>query len=96
MSNATQSYYNEQDEQLEEIGNVVKRIKPMVNIIGDSIDTQKILLDEMGNKMNKTEEKMGKAMTKLSQLLKTTDKGQIKTFVILLIVSIVLFFVLIA
>ena len=91
-----QKYYDEQDGQIEEIGNVVGRIKPMVNLIGDSINTQKVLLDEMGNKMDKTEEKMGKAMGKLSQLLKTTDKGQLKTFIILLIISIILFFVLIA
>lgn len=50
----------------------------------------------MDNGMTKTEKEMGKAMTKLSQLLKTTDKGQIKTFIILLVVSIVLFFVLIS
>lgn len=46
----------------------------------------------MGNKMNTTEEKMGKAMTKLSKLLQTTDKGQMKTFMTLLCVAIILFF----
>jgi hypothetical protein len=50
----------------------------------------------MGTKMNDTDKKMGKAMTKLSELLKTTDKGQIKTFIILLIVAIVLFFIVIS
>ena len=55
-----QKYYDEQDGQIEEIGNVVGRIKPMVNLIGDSINTQKVLLDEMGNKMDKTEEKWEK------------------------------------
>ncbi len=45
----------------------------------------------MGGKMDKTEEKMGKAMSKLSQLLQTQDKGQLKTFMTLLCVAIVLF-----
>ena len=52
------------------------------------------ILNEMGNKMDKTDEKMGKAMTKLSQLLQTTDRGQMKTFMTLLCVAIVLFFIL--
>lgn len=48
----------------------------------------------MGNNMNKTEEKMGKAMTKLSKLLKTTNQGQMKLFLSLLCISIVLFMIL--
>ena len=45
--------------------------------------------------MDKTDEKMGKAMTKLSQLLQTTDRGQMKTFMSLLCVSIILFMLLV-
>ena len=63
----------------------------MLNLLTFNYLLQSIL-NEMGNKMNTTEEKMGKAMTKLSQLLQTTDKGQMKTFMTLLCVAIVLFF----
>lgn len=50
----------------------------------------------MGNKMNDTDKKMGRAMTKMSELLKTKDKGQIKTFIVLLLSAIVLFFIVIS
>lgn len=45
--------------------------------------------------MAKTEDKMNAAMKKLSHLLKTTNKGQLKTFLTLLCVAIVMFIVLI-
>lgn len=97
MSNyKMQNMIEESDKHIDEIKNVVQRMKPGVNKIGEEIGKQKILLEEIGNKMDETDEKMGKTMTKLSQLLKTKDKGQIKTFIILLIISIVLFFVVIS
>ena len=44
--------------------------------------------------MTKTEEKMNFAMKRLSNLLKTTNSGQLKTFLTLLCVAFGLFFVL--
>mmetsp|Transcript_26404 Transcript_26404/g.27450 ORF Transcript_26404/g.27450 Transcript_26404/m.27450 type:complete len:98 (-) Transcript_26404:52-345(-) len=91
MSSQLHQIMDEQDEKIDEIGKAVKRIKPMAGLIGQEIDKQKIIIDEMGNKMDTSEEKMGKAMTKLSQLLQTTDRGYMKTFMTLLCIAIVLF-----
>lgn len=85
----------EQDDQLEEIEQSVKKIKENAKMINTAIDDQKTIIKEMGEGMDKTEEKMGFAMKKLSTLLQTQNKGQIKLFLTLLCVSIVMFLVLI-
>jgi len=46
--------------------------------------------------MTKTEEKMGFAMKKLSQLLKTESESKIKMFLTLLCIAIIMFIILIA
>ena len=52
------------------------------------------LIKDLDENMDKTDEKMGKSMKRLSNLLKTTNSSQIKTFLTLLCVCIVLFLVL--
>lgn len=49
----------------------------------------------MDEGMTKTEEKMGFAMKKIGNLLQTQSKGQIRTFLSLLCVAIVMFFILV-
>ena len=85
----------EQDDQLNEIENSVKKIKQNAKLINQTIDAQKVYIKEMDEGMDKTEEKMGFAMKKIGTLLQTQNKGQIKTFLTLLCVAIVLFLILI-
>ena len=85
----------EQDNQLEEIEMSVKKIRHNAEAINTAIDDQKIMIKEMGEGMDKTEEKMGFAMKKLGNLLQTQSQGQIKLFLSLLCISIVMFLILV-
>lgn len=42
MSSNMQQMIEEQDKQIDEIGQVAKRIKPMTNLIGEEIGKQKV------------------------------------------------------
>ena len=84
----------EQDEQLDEIENTVKRIKQNAKLINKTIDDQKIYIQEMNEGMDQTQQKMGTAMKKIGEFLQTRNQSQIKLFLSLLCVSVVLFFIL--
>jgi peptidoglycan hydrolase CwlO-like protein len=84
----------EQDEQLSEIESSVKRIKENAKMINKTIDEQKVYIKEMDQGMDKTQEQMGFAMSKIGTLLKTKSKGEIKCFLSLFCLGIILFFLL--
>ena len=84
----------EQDEQLNEIESSVKRIKQNAQLINRTIDDQKVYIQEMNEGMDQTQKKMGTAMKKIGEFLQTQDKSQIKLFLSLLCVAIVMFFIL--
>ena len=84
----------EQDEQLDEIENTVKRIKQNAKLINKTIDDQKVYIQEMNEGMDQTQQKMGTAMKKIGGFLQTRNQSQIKLFLSLLCVSVVLFFIL--
>ena len=85
----------EQDEQLEEIESAVINIKNNARLINETIDEQKVYIKEMDEGMDKTQNQMNYAMDKLSTLLQTKNKGEIKCFITLLCISIILFLILI-
>ena len=85
----------EQDEQLEEIESAVINIKNNARLINETIDEQKVYIKEMDEGMDKTQNQMNYAMDKLSILLQTKNKGEIKCFITLLCISILLFLILI-
>ena len=84
----------EQDEQLDEIESTVKRIKQNANLINKTIDDQKVYIQEMNEGMDQTQQKMGTAMKKIGEFLQTQNQSQIKVFLSLLCISIVLFMIL--
>ena len=84
----------EQDEQLNEIESSVKRIKQNAQLINRTIDDQKVYIQEMNDGMDQTQKKMGTAMKKIGEFLQTQDKSQIKLFLTLLCVAIIMFFIL--
>ena len=57
----------EQDEQLDEIENTVKRIKQNAKLINKTIDDQKVYIQEMNEGMDQTQQKMGIAMKKIGE-----------------------------
>ena len=84
----------EQDEQLDEIESTVKRIKQNAKLINKTIDDQKIYIQEMNEGMDQTQQKMGTAMKKIGEFLQTQNQSQIKLFLTLLCISIVMFMIL--
>ena len=85
---------NEQDDQLEEIESIVNKIKNNSKLIQDTINQQKVYIQEMNEGMDQSQEKMGAAMKKIGQFLQTQNQSQIKVFMTLLCVSVILFLVL--
>ena len=84
----------EQDEQLNEIEYSVKRIKQNAQLINRTIDDQKVYIQEMNDGMDQTQKKMGAAMKKIGEFLQTQNQSQIKLFLSLLCVAIVMFLIL--
>ena len=84
----------EQDKQLEEIEYYVKSIKTKSILIDDQIIDQKGYIQEMNEGMDQSQQKIGAAMKKIGQFLKTENQSQIKVFLLLLFVAIILFLLL--
>ena len=84
----------EQDEQLEEIESIVNKIKNNSKLIQDTINEQKVYIQEMNEGMDQSQQKMGAAMKKIGQFLQTQNQSQIKVFMTLLCISVILFLVL--
>ena len=84
----------EQDDQLEEIESIVNKIKNNSKLIQDTINQQKVYIQEMNEGMDQSQEKMGAAMKKIGQFLQTQNQSQIKVFMTLLCISVILFLVL--
>ena len=84
----------EQDDQLEEIESIVNKIKNNSKLIQDTINEQKVYIQEMNEGMDQSQQKMGAAMKKIGQFLQTQNQSQIKVFMTLLCISIILFLVL--
>ena len=84
----------EQDEELYEIQKSVNIIKHNSKLISSTISDQKVYIQEMSDGMDQTKKKMGKAMKKIGDLLQTQNQSQIKLFITLLFIAIVMFFML--
>ena len=84
----------EQDDQLEEIESIVNKIKNNSKLIQDTINEQKVYIQEMNEGMDQSQQKMGAAMKKIGQFLQTQNQSQIKVFMTLLCISVILFLVL--
>lgn len=89
-----QDIIKEQDEQLEEIESIVNKIKNNSKLIQDTINEQKVYIQEMNEGMDQSQQNMGAAMKKIGQFLQTQNQSQIKVFMTLLCISVILFLVL--
>jgi len=63
----------EQDESLERVGDSLRTLKHMSNRIGDELEEQSEMLDELGTAMASTDSRMGNVMRKLAKLSRLED-----------------------
>ncbi|XGW26618.1 hypothetical protein V3C99_007323 [Haemonchus contortus] len=82
----------EQDEDLVLVGNSVTTLKHMSYKIGDELDQQAVMLDDLGQEMDTVDTKLDSVMKKIAKLTHMDDdKRQCKMIMIL---SVVIFFLL--
>ena len=81
-----------QDEALDELDVAVQRVGDMAETIHDEIGQQNKMLTEMEEDLENVEEQLGLVMGKLARFLKTKDRWQLTTIMILFCTMVVLFF----
>ncbi|CEF69077.1 RE48509p [Strongyloides ratti] len=86
----------EQDEDLNKVGDSLSTIKHMSYKIGDELDDQAELLEDLDIQMKNTDIKMENVMKKIVKLTKLEDESnQWKAIIFLIILIFILFFILI-
>lgn len=80
----------EQDETLDELGEVVERVGEMAGAISEEIGQQNKMLDELDEDLTNVEEELGMVMGNLAKMLKTKNKGQLKTIMCLSLTVVIL------
>lgn len=85
----------QQDETLDDLDDAVIRVSNMADGIHEEINSQNKLLDYLEDDLQDAEEKLGMVMGKLGKLLKTKNKCQLGTIIMLCVVVVVLFFLVI-
>ncbi|KAM3131273.1 hypothetical protein pb186bvf_016591 [Paramecium bursaria] len=83
---------NEQDDHLQEIGDIAGRLQSAAKNINIEIENQNHIIKELDKEVDTTQNKMNFVQKKLGELLKTNDQGQICTILILFGVLCVLIF----
>jgi t-SNARE complex subunit (syntaxin) len=81
----------EQDETLDELGEVVARVGDMAGAISEEIGQQNKMLNELDQDMTNAEEELGLVMGNLGKLLKTKDPWQLRTIICLSLTVVILF-----
>ncbi len=81
----------QQDEVLDELGEAVYRVGELAEGISEEIQLQNKMLDELDEDLTNVEEELGMVMGKLAKLLKTKDRWQLRTIMILTLVAIIMF-----
>mmetsp|Transcript_42826 Transcript_42826/g.63534 ORF Transcript_42826/g.63534 Transcript_42826/m.63534 type:complete len:339 (-) Transcript_42826:105-1121(-) len=84
-----------QDDTLDELGEAVTRVGVMADSIHEEIGLQNKMLTEMDNDLADAEEKLGMVMGKLAKFLKTKNRWQLGTILMLCVIVVLLVFILI-
>lgn len=82
----------QQDETLDELGEAVSRVGELAEGIAEEIGQQNKMLDELDEDLTNVEEELGLVMGKLAKFLKTKDKWQLRTILMLSLVAFILLF----
>mmetsp|Transcript_5700 Transcript_5700/g.12026 ORF Transcript_5700/g.12026 Transcript_5700/m.12026 type:complete len:91 (-) Transcript_5700:164-436(-) len=83
---------NQQDEALDDLDLAVNRVGVMAEEIHEELGQQNKMLTELDDDLADAEEKLGLVMGKLAKLLKTKNKCQLGTILILCLIALILFF----
>lgn len=86
----TKELVKQQDVNIGHLGEAVGRLEERGRAINAEIKEQTIMLDNLGNEIDVASEKMNTVQAALSKLLKTNDKCQIWSIVVLALVLIIL------
>lgn len=81
-----------QDETLDALDVAVSRVGDIAVAIGEEINDQNKMLDEMTTDLENVEEELGLVMGKLAKFLKTKNSWQLGTIMFLMATTVVLFF----
>jgi len=87
-----QMMLNQQDEALDDLDLAVNRVGVMAEEIHEELGQQNKMLTELDDDLADAEEKLGLVMGKLAKLLKTKNKCQLGTILILCLIALILFF----
>lgn len=91
--NQQSSMFEQQDSQLDMLGETIGTLKTASRQIGNELDEQAVMLDDMGNEMECTESKLDATMKKVAKVLHiSNDRGQ---WMAIFILSALLFVILI-
>lgn len=90
-----QMMMHQQDEALDDLDVAVSRVGNMAGEIHEEIGQQNKMLSELDEDLADAEEKLGMVMGKLGKLLKTKNKCQLGTILILCLIVLILFFLVI-
>ncbi|CAG9333776.1 unnamed protein product [Blepharisma stoltei] len=90
MSNQL-GFIAQQDEQLDEISEIAKRLYIQANTINQELQDQNVMLRKLDSEVDDNIEKMNFVMKKLAKLMKTNDSKTLCTIMILMVVLVVLF-----
>ncbi|CAI5454126.1 unnamed protein product [Caenorhabditis angaria] len=86
----------DQDDELEMVGNSVRTLRGMSSRIGEELDHQAIMLDELGQDMDRVDSKLDAVMKKMAKLTHLEDdSSQCKMIIVLSALLFFLVFVLI-
>jgi len=84
---AQQLIVDSQEEQIERVGATVGTLKSMSKQIGNELDEQSVMLDDLGYEMEVTESKLDATVTKIAKALHmTSDKRQWTAIAVLLLI----------
>ena len=82
---------SQQDEELDDLGEVVKRLNVVAGTIGEELDSQGKLLEELDQDVDGVQNRLAAAQRKLTQVIKKSGmRGQIGIIVCLGITLIIL------
>lgn len=90
-----QALLKQQDQTLDELDHAVVRVGRMAETIQDEIGQQNKMLQEVDEDMDDAQQKLGFVMGKLSKMLKTKNKWQLWTIILLALIVFILFFLVI-
>mmetsp|Transcript_10547 Transcript_10547/g.17215 ORF Transcript_10547/g.17215 Transcript_10547/m.17215 type:complete len:254 (+) Transcript_10547:566-1327(+) len=80
----------QQDEHLDELEQGASRLGYMATAIGEEIDSQNLMLDQLGDDIEATQGRMESVLGRMDKMLKTNDRCQTWTILSLIMVLIVL------